>query len=237
MIVFIISEVIFGPMFLLSLYLLMKLYKKYKLTDKPMILSICSVVLTLLSLVIYCGMSLDVYIKRSSSFWLQTNLRANIWIAEGFNIEIFILLGLIFDLYKWHLFIAMTKEYDESIKDRTPLEAKVLQNKIRVYYAFILVASLVIIAYVALLSVFLATSYSKDANVIWIKVFRDVVNSFYIIFLVAYIITLTILRHQLQKYFPHYYQMQKRKLAITSFSLIISISAKIIMRLLYLMPG
>jgi hypothetical protein len=70
MTVYIISEVVFSPMFLLSLYLLVKLYKKYKLTDKPMMLSICSVVLTLLSLVIYCGMCLDVYIKRRRSFWV-----------------------------------------------------------------------------------------------------------------------------------------------------------------------
>ena len=110
--------------------------------------------------------------------------------------------ALIFDLYKWHLFIAMTKEHDGRIKDRRALEAKVLQNKIRVYYAFILVASVVFITYVALISVFLATSDYKEENNQWIKVLRDVVNCFYIVFLVAYIITLTILRHQLQKYFP-----------------------------------
>jgi hypothetical protein len=96
----------------------------------------------------------------------------------------------------------MTKEHEGRIKDRRALEAKVLQNKIRVYYVFILVASVVFITYVALISAFLATSYSIEENKIWLKVLRDVVNSFYIVFLVAYIITLTILRHQLQKYFP-----------------------------------
>ena len=196
MTVYIISEVVFVPMFLLSLYLLVKLYKQHKLTDKPMMLSICSVVLSLLSLVTYCAMCLEVYIRRrSASFWLQNPLRANIWVCEGFNIEIFILLGLIFDLYRWHLFIAMTKQYDESIKDRVAVEAKVLQNKIRIYYVFILVASVVTITYVALLSIVLATSYSKEANKEWKRIFQDVVNCFYIIFLVAYIIALSLLRH------------------------------------------
>ena len=75
------------------------------------------------------------------------------------------------------------------------MEAKVLQNKIRIYYVFILVASVVIITYVSLLSVVLATSYSKEANTEWKRAFQDVVNCFYIIFLVAYIIALSLLRH------------------------------------------
>ena len=60
MTVYIISEVVFVPILLMSLYFLFRIYRKYKLTDKPMLLSTSSVTLTLLTLVIYCGMSMDV---------------------------------------------------------------------------------------------------------------------------------------------------------------------------------
>ena len=80
--------------------------------------SIGSVVLSLLTLVIYCGQNIEISLQRNYSIWLETLLMSNIITAEGFNIEMFILLGLIFDLYKWWLFIASTKEYNEEIKDR-----------------------------------------------------------------------------------------------------------------------
>jgi len=123
-----------------------------------MLLSIVSVVLTLATLVIYCGMSIEVYYRKKNSFWLKDKFNSNLWVVEGFNIEIFMLIGLIFDLYKWQLFIAMTKEYDSSIKNRLELEAKILKTKITIYYIFIGVASIVVLTYVTLVTGYLASS-------------------------------------------------------------------------------
>lgn len=77
-------------------------------------------------------------------------MTSTIWTAIGNTIEIFILLGLIFDLYKWLLFIAMTTEYDSEIKDRQELEAKILQKKIKIYYIFVVLTFVIVIGYVSL---------------------------------------------------------------------------------------
>ena len=120
--IYTLSTSIFVPLLIFSVYLFMKLKRKYGFSDKPMIFSIVSVVFTLCSLVIYCGCLIDVQLKRNYSFWAKSLLRYNILTIEGFNIELFMLLGLIFDLYKWCLFIASTKEFDKSIKNRYSLE-------------------------------------------------------------------------------------------------------------------
>jgi hypothetical protein len=111
---FIISEVIFVPMLVFSLVLLFKIFQKYGLKDKPLLFSFTCIVSTLTALIVYCACNIELSIKRKNSFWYP-DFRNNVLIALGYNIEIFILLGLIFDLYKWLLFIAMTRDNEDGI--------------------------------------------------------------------------------------------------------------------------
>ena len=61
---------------------------------------------------------------------------------------------------------------------------------------------------------------------------------FYIIFFVGYIISLSILRHRLKKFFPAYYSEQRKTFKITTLSLISSGAIKIFLRFQFLIvPG
>ena len=117
LIMYIVSEVIFVPMLVLAVFLLIKIFKKYGLKDKPMLLSFTCIVSTLTVLIFYCACNIEKSTKRDKSFW-DSYFRVNVLTALGYNIEIFILLGLIFDLYKWQLFIAMTRDSQDGSKDR-----------------------------------------------------------------------------------------------------------------------
>jgi hypothetical protein len=74
---------------------------------------------------------------------------------------------LIFDLYKWLLFIAMTTEFDSSIKDRQELEAKILQIKIKIYYIFVVLTFAIVMAYVILTMGYLINSSQRDISLKW----------------------------------------------------------------------
>jgi hypothetical protein len=157
LIMYIVSEVIFVPMLVLALLLLIKIFKKYGLKDKPMLFSFTCVVSTLTLLIFYCACNIERSINRDKSFW-DPYLRINVLVALGYNIEIFILLGLIFDLYKWQLFIAMTRDSQDGSKDSQQVDREVLQTKIKIYYIFVGTASLMMLTYITLICIFLATT-------------------------------------------------------------------------------
>ena len=158
---YIVSEVIFVPMLVLALVLLIKIFQKYGLKDKPMLFSFTCIVSTLTALIVYCACCIESSIKRNKSFW-DPKFRNNVLTAMGYNIEIFILLGLIFDLYKWQLFIAMTRDSQDGSKDRHQLDREVLQAKIKIYYIFVVAASLMLVTYVTLISIYLLTTPEED---------------------------------------------------------------------------
>ena len=154
---YITSVVIFVPMLVFSLVLLIKIFKKYGLKDKPMLFSFTCIVSTLTALIVYCGCNIEISINRENSFW-DPHFRINVLTVLGYNIEIFILLGLIFDLYKWQLFIAMTRDSEDGSKGRKQLEREILQAKIKIYYIFVGAASVILVTYIILVSIFLATT-------------------------------------------------------------------------------
>lgn len=173
----------------------------------------------------------------------------------GFILEVVILCGLIFDLYKWWLFIAMTNDennedlkYNEHIENSTKkhseIDLKKLQFKIKVYYIFIILTSLMLLGAITLTIGFISTvipdeyewntpeyNAAKMINDAWITAFTNFVNISYISFLIAYISTLVLLRIRLMKFFPDFYMSQKKQIFISSSCLIISLGIKILMRL------
>ena len=102
---------IFSLMYLISFYLLYRVYKSFKFSDKPMIFSIICVHCALGILVIYDSFLIDINIYRDKSIFEKTNLTFSLSTTLlGFIMEFIILSGLILDLYKWWLFIAMTND-------------------------------------------------------------------------------------------------------------------------------
>ena len=117
---------IFLVLYLISSYLLYRVYRSYRFSDKPMLASIVCVHCSLGILVIYNSIMVDINIFRDESLFERTNMVfALSTTLLGFILECVILLGLIFDLYKWWLFISMTtddegfQEYNEQIMDQT----------------------------------------------------------------------------------------------------------------------
>lgn len=109
--VFSINLGIFVILYLVSFYLLHRVYKAFRLTDKPMFFSIVCVHSALGILVLYDSIMIDVNIHRDESVFESTRMIfALSTTLLGFILEVVILCGLIFDLYKWWLFIAMTND-------------------------------------------------------------------------------------------------------------------------------
>lgn len=91
-----------------ALYLIVKVYKLIKFTDLPMLLSVISVALALICLLIFCILDIASIIAADASF-LKTNSGQNL--IEGFDRlkVLFLYCSLVFDLYKWCIFIAATE--------------------------------------------------------------------------------------------------------------------------------
>ena len=126
------------------------------------------------------------------------------------------LLGLIFDLYKWHLFIAMTRDPKERSISRKAAEIIILKSKKKIFFVFIGFGSIFVITYLVLASFYIATAPTtpydsskkdpeRELNALWIDAITSTISGFFIAFLIVYILTLSTLHHRLDKYFPVYY--------------------------------
>ena len=113
---------IFAILYLISFYLLHRVYEAFRFLDKPMFFSIICVHCALGILVLYDSFMIDINIYRNKSVFESTRMIfALSTTLLGFILEFVILSGLIFDLYKWWLFIAMTndeKNEDLSFNER-----------------------------------------------------------------------------------------------------------------------
>ncbi len=116
--VFSINLGIFLILYIISFYLVYRVYKAFRLTDKPMFFSIVCVHSALGILVLYDSIMIDVNYHRNDSVFRSTRMVFALFnTLLGFILEFVILYGLLFDLYKWWLFIAMTNdENNEELK-------------------------------------------------------------------------------------------------------------------------
>jgi hypothetical protein len=174
---------IFSILYLVSFYLLYRVYKAYRFSDKPMLFSIICVHCALGILVVYDSIQIDISIRRDKSIFESTNMiLALSTTLLGFILEFVILSGLIFDLYKWWLFIAMTNdesnedlsfneridditksdEYENSTKKLSAVEAQKLKFKIKVYYSFIMIGIVMVLSAMTLTIGFIVTVIPQD---------------------------------------------------------------------------
>ena len=56
----------------------------------------------------------------------------------------------------------MTRDSQDGSKDRHQLDREVLQAKIKIYYIFVVAASLMLVTYVTLISIYLLTTPEED---------------------------------------------------------------------------
>jgi hypothetical protein len=221
--VFSIMVGIFSILYLISFYLLYRVYKAYRFTDKPMFFSIICVHSALGILVIYDSFQIDISYYRDRSIFESTRMIfALSTTLLGFILEFVILSGLIFDLYKWWLFIAMTNDdsseddqlfnehIENSTKMITEIDTQKLRFKIKVYYAFWMIGILTVLSAMTLAIGFIITVVpedlefkskeyyeAKEINDGWVKAFTAFVNFSYIAFLLAYVFTLALLKMRL----------------------------------------
>jgi len=116
----------------------------------------------------------------------------------------------------------MTKENEsKSEYERSESETKILKTNIRIYYVFCAAGSLIVLVYTGLLAAVLATSPKyllsderhlqpedyrwREINNFLKNALLHITNSFFLVFFIAYLFTLSILRHRLKTYFPVYY--------------------------------
>ena len=91
------------------MYLVYKVYKLVKWTDLPMLLSIISITLALISLLLFCIMDL-VSMTQPEDAWLNTRVGTQ-FIQAFDDIKImFMFTAFLFDLYKWCIFLAVTTQ-------------------------------------------------------------------------------------------------------------------------------
>lgn len=120
----------------------------------------------------------------------------------GLALEIFIFYALIIDLYKWCVFIAATsktreKDYEEILSKRKKYLAA----------GFGGISLLIFITYLIVVNGVMSTSdeVQNDENKEWKFAIKNLVTAIFIIFFVAYIITLTFLIIRLKARVPEFY--------------------------------
>jgi hypothetical protein len=198
---------------------------------------------------------IDINIYRDKSVFESTRMiLALSTTLLGFILEFVILSGLIFDLYKWWLFIAMTndesnedllfnEQIDNSTKKMSEVDAQKLKFKIKVYNSFITIGVIMVLSGLTLAIGFIITvipenlkdgseeyNKAKEINGRWTRAFTAFVNFSFLAFLLGYLFTLTLLKMRLKRYFPDFYASQRKHLLRSALCLLLSIGFKILMR-------
>ena len=141
----------------------------------------------------------------------------------------FLFLSLVFDVYRWSLFLASTGEYNSPtiFYDRERFLTKILvivQVTIMAFQTAIIVKVLEVN--------FTMGEFSLDVEY-WIK-FQRISNSLiFLLFLIAYIIILNLLTTRLKTKYPKFFQKERKSIVITNSIIILSILLRITLNIVY----
>ena len=144
-----VNLVIFSILFLLSLYLLFRVYKLFKYKGDPvMFWSVFTISLSLFTLVTYN--SIQIY----SQYYDVKGYSLNVVTCMGYLLEVLIFISISLDLYKWGIFIATTKT------EQTYHFEEIMKSKRKRLFC-ILISVLVLVGsiFTALFVAILATTY------------------------------------------------------------------------------
>lgn len=144
-----VNLVIFSILFLLSLYLLFRVYKLFKYKGDPvMFWSVFTISLSLFTLVTFN--SIQIY----SQYYDVKGYSLNVVTCMGYLLEVLIFISISLDLYKWGIFIATTKT------EQTYHFEEIMKSKRKRLFC-ILISVLVLVGsiFTALFVAILATTY------------------------------------------------------------------------------
>ena len=144
-----VNLVIFSILFLLSLYLLFRVYKLFKYEGDPvMFWSVFTISLSLFTLVTFN--SIQIY----SQYYDVKGYSLNVVTCMGYLLEVLIFISISLDLYKWGIFIATTKT------EQTYHFEEIMKSKRKRLFC-ILISVLVLVGsiFTALFVAILATTY------------------------------------------------------------------------------
>jgi hypothetical protein len=137
--------------------------------------------------------------------------------------------SLVFDVYRWSLFLASTGERKSPtiFEDRERIIRKIL---IFVQVA-IMTFQTAIIAKVLEVG-FTKGEYSVDVNY-WMKFQKVTISLIFLLFFIAYIIILSLLTTRLKMHYPKFYQKERKSIVITNSIIILSILLRITINIMY----
>jgi amino acid transporter len=138
----------------------------------------------------------------------------------------FIFTALVFDLYKWCLFIAFTNHSDAQVSERRELWLKRG-----------LITLQIIIVFFSLLLITLVLASNHDEYLPRRQAYLKVQNIFnaliFGIFLIFYCIILDILRKRLKDLYPQFFKAQRRQIYLANALIIVAILVRIIFLIIY----
>jgi amino acid transporter len=138
----------------------------------------------------------------------------------------FIFTALVFDLYKWCLFIAFTNHSDALVSERRELWLK--RGLLTLQCAIVSISLL-------LITLVLASNNVEDLprRQTYLKV-QNIFNALIFgIFLIFYCIILDILRKRLKDLYPQFFKSQRRQIYLANALIIVAILVRIIFLIIY----
>ena len=165
--------------------------------------SLSTITLSLLTLVTYnC---LQIY-SQYQDVWFKDGYSLNVLTCIGYSLEVLIFISITLDLYKWGTFLIATKteqtqQYEEQIK----------KSQRRLFALLISVIILVVLSFTGLFIAIITTTYLGPFS--WDQpnekiqfVTTQIISLIFLIYLVVYIVTLTILITRLKKRYGNFYK-------------------------------
>ena len=190
--------------------------------------SVFTISLSLFTLVSY--ISIQIYSQYSDNYF-KRGYSLNFATCLGYLLEVLIFIAISLDLYKWSIFLATTKT------DQT-YHFEEIMNKKRKRQFCVLISVLILVGsiFTSLFIAILATTYDgidlDEPNEILKVVTKSLISLILSIFLITYIFTLSILISHLKNKYRSFYLQQRCKILTCAISLIITLSAKIFLRML-----
>jgi hypothetical protein len=196
--------------------------------------SVLTITLSIAALISYLIITVYKEFHKNIGDLFNRGISLNAYICIGFQIEFLIIIAITLDLYKWGLFLATTSVGGDNYEQGLNTKKKSL--------VVVLVASIVLVIAISItfttgiiLTTYVGEPSEKDRiNENWKNYSNLVISGLYLAFLIIYIFTLTLLISRLKKLYGGYYRKLRYKLLTTAAFLIITLAAKIFLRLIFL---
>ena len=214
-------------MFVVAIYLLVKIFRIVHFKGDPaLILSITSISLALACMITF--FILDTIRNLEDSF-IQFDIYLTI-VTEIDQLKVmFLFLSLVFDVYKWSIFLASTglQNSPTYFEDRERLLTKIL----------IVVQVTMMALQTGIIAKVLEVGFTKAEDSpdlrYWMNFQKISNSSIFLLFFLVYIVILSLLTTRLKSQYPKFYQKERKSIVITNSIIIASILLRITLYIVY----